>query len=85
MPSPRVLPKFGRLLVSIFLQEVRPIIENSGVGLKGYRNELTVNRIVLNDAREVGFELVFFVVLLEINRMRGRNPPPNHVDLLALE
>ena len=74
----------GGSLVPIFLQEVRPIIENSGVGIKGYRNELAANRIVLNDAREVGFDLVFFVVLLQINRMRGCNPLPNHVDLVDI-
>ena len=77
-------PRFGRLLVPIFLQEVRPIKENPGIGIEGYRNELAANRIVLNDAGKVGFDLVFFVVLFQVNRMRGSNPLPNHVDLVDI-
>jgi hypothetical protein len=75
-----LFPAFWRLLVSVFLKEVRPIVENPGIGIQRYRDELAADGIVLDDAREVGFDLVFFVVLLQIKRMRGGDPLPNYVD-----
>ena len=74
------LPCLGRRIIAILFQQIGAIEEKSGVGIHGYRNELVANRIVLNDAREVGRDLVVFVVLLQINGMRGRDPLPNHVD-----
>jgi hypothetical protein len=62
LPCREFFPGFGRLLVPIFLQEVRPIIENPGVREKRYRNELAANGIVLNGAREVGFDLVIVIL-----------------------
>jgi hypothetical protein len=41
-------PRSGCLLIAIFLQKIRPIIENPGIGIQRYRNQLAANRIVFN-------------------------------------
>ena len=64
------------VLCPVFLQKIGAIIEQPRICEPWDGNKLAADRIVLDDAREEGFDLVVFKVLLQINRMRGCDALP---------
>ena len=58
------LPSFRRLLVAIFFEKIRAIIEYSSVNEPRHRSQFVANGVVLDAARQKLFDFVLFEILL---------------------
>ena len=76
----QLLPRGGRLL-AIFLEQILAVVQDPGIGEPGHRDQVTVDRVVRDDRREVLVDRRLIDVLGEIDEVTGQDARPDHVDL----
>src|SRR5215469_144102 len=73
-------PGVGRILETVFFQQVCSIIKQPSVSKKGNGDKLAVNSVILDDPGKELTRLARSEILREISRMGRGNGGPNDVD-----